>query len=190
MYQRLHVRTREFSSLTREIRHGTSRPDPQENRVSQVNRNVAGRVGSGRFNKFSYLAGRVGSGQEIFKFSRVRSGRVKPSKKIRGSGRPVKFDLTREKPCKFCHPGHDGEQRREAAALLLQQRQQYSNTKQQQSSTLYAYSTYQVQHNISGLEIGPFRLLPGYPADIPARTLPVHRAGSDLNTRRALGASG
>ena len=66
------------------------------------------RVGSGRFNAFSNLAGRVGSGQEVFKISRVRSGRVKTSQTFSrvGSGqvtrpdltRPVRFDLTLEKP--------------------------------------------------------------------------------------------
>ena len=33
--------------MTREIRHGASRPDPHETSVSQVNRNVTGRVGLG-----------------------------------------------------------------------------------------------------------------------------------------------
>ena len=50
-YQRLHVWTRELSSLTREIReirHGASRPDPHETRDSRVSRNVASRVGSGQ----------------------------------------------------------------------------------------------------------------------------------------------
>ena len=61
LYQRLHVWTRKFSPLTREIRHGPSRPDPHETRVSGVNRSVAGRVGSR---------------QEVFEISRVGSGQI------------------------------------------------------------------------------------------------------------------
>ena len=36
---------------------------------------------------------------------------------------------------------------------------------------------------LTPLEVGPFHLLPGYPAGIPGRTLLVERVGSDLNTR-------
>ena len=96
-HQRLHVWTSELSSLTREIRHGASRPDPHETSVSRVNRNVTGRVrlgqemfeisrgGSGRVNKFSNLSGRVkrfsnSSGQ-------VGSGQVKTSQNVRRAGR-------------------------------------------------------------------------------------------------------
>ena len=99
--------TRDFSTLTREKCHGSSRPDT-ETRILRVTRIVAGRVrkisksrDSGRVGSggFQNLAGRVGSGQEIFKISRVGSGRV-------GSGRvswpdptrPARFDPTREKP--------------------------------------------------------------------------------------------
>ena len=121
--------------MTREIRHGASRPDPHETRVSRVNRNAAGRVGSGqelfkisrvgsgRVNMFLTLVDRVGSGQQRFKSrasGRVRSrgfqnigGQVGSGPDISklsrvGSGqvtrpdptRPVRFDLTREKPRK------------------------------------------------------------------------------------------
>ena len=99
LYQRLHVWTRKFSPLTREIRHGPSRPDPHETRVSGVNRSVAGRVGS-----FRNIAVQVGSGQQVcksggsgrvgstvfFQISRVGSGRVRRCSKSHGSGR-VKF---------------------------------------------------------------------------------------------------
>ena len=44
----VHVCIRELSSLAREIRHGASRPDPHETRVSRVSRNVTGRAGSGQ----------------------------------------------------------------------------------------------------------------------------------------------
>ena len=66
-------------SLTREIRHRASQPDPHGTRASRVKPNAAGRVGSGqevfeifrvgsaRLNKFSSLAGRVGSGQQFSK---------------------------------------------------------------------------------------------------------------------------
>ena len=90
--------------MIREIRHGDSRPDPLETRVSRVNRNAAdrvgpgqevfeiSRVGSGRAYNFSNLVGRVGSSQDIFKFLRVGSGQVTyPTRRVR-------FDLTREKP--------------------------------------------------------------------------------------------
>ena len=40
------------------------------------------------------------------------------------------------------------------------------------------------------VEIGPFHLLPGYPAGIPGRTLSVRREGSDLNTRGYLESAG
>ena len=91
----IHALTRAFSTLTREKCHGSSRPDPREIYISRVTRIVAGRVGSGkeeisrvgsgrvrRFSKsrgsvrvgsggFQDLAGRVGSGQDVLKFSRV-----------------------------------------------------------------------------------------------------------------------
>ena len=91
----MYVWTRELSSSTREKHHGASRSDPHETRVSRVNRNVAGRVESGRVNMFSNLAGRVGStifsiiagrvgsGQEVFKHSRVRADRAKTSQNFR-----------------------------------------------------------------------------------------------------------
>ena len=62
---------RELLWLTREIRHGASRPDPHGTRVSRVNRNAAGRVerfsksrGSGRVRSrhLKIFASRVGSG--------------------------------------------------------------------------------------------------------------------------------
>ena len=71
-YQRLYVWTRELSSLTREVRHGASRPDPHEICVSRVNRNVADRVGSG---------------QQVFKISRVGSSQVETTQIFRGPGR-------------------------------------------------------------------------------------------------------
>ena len=111
-YQRLYLWTRELSSLTRDICHGGSGPDPHETCVSRVNRKVADRVGSGlvrrfanltgrvgsgqqfvtsrgsgRVNSFLNLAGRVGSRQKFFLISRVVSGRVKRPSKSRGSGR-------------------------------------------------------------------------------------------------------
>ena len=135
-YQRFDVWTPAFLALTREIRHGASRPDPHETRVSRVNRNAAGRVGSGqelfkisrvgsgRVNMFLTLVDRVGSGQQRFKSrasGRVRSrgfqnigGQVGSGPDISklsrvGSGqvtrpdptRPVRFDLTSEKPWYF-----------------------------------------------------------------------------------------
>ena len=66
----IHALTRDFSTLTREKFHESSRPDPHETRISRVNRIVTGRVGSGR----------VGSG-------RVGSGWVKTCRNSRGSGR-------------------------------------------------------------------------------------------------------
>ena len=78
--------------------------------------NLAGRVGSGRVNVsfkprgsglvgsrgFQTLAGRVGSSQVIYFFSRVGSGQVtRPD-----PTRPVKFDLTREKPWYFAPTYH------------------------------------------------------------------------------------
>ena len=108
-------------SLTRETRHGVSRPDPLGTRVSRVNRNATGRVGSGqevletsrvgRIGSTSFqisrvgsgrvgsrglqnLVGQVGSGREISKLSQVGSGQVTrpdPTK-------PVRCDVTREKP--------------------------------------------------------------------------------------------
>ena len=111
MYEYIHALTRDFSTLTRENCHGSSRPDSHETRISRVTRIVSGRVGSGqerfktsrsgrvrRFSKsrgsgqvgsggFQNLAGRVRSGQEVFKISRVGSGRVITSRNPRGSGR-------------------------------------------------------------------------------------------------------
>ena len=124
--------------MTHKIRHGASRSDPHETRVSRVNQNAAGRVrsgqevfeisrvgsarvnqvfqsrgsgrvGSGRLNSVSKLAGRVGSrsfhnlpgqvgsGRDTSKFSQVGSGlltRPDPT-------RPVRFGLTRKKPWKI-----------------------------------------------------------------------------------------
>ena len=40
------------------------------------------------------------------------------------------------------------------------------------------------------LEVVPFHLLPGYPAGIRGRTLPVQRVGSDLNNRGYLDPAG
>ena len=68
----IYALTRDFSTLAREKRHGSSRPDPHETRISRVTRIVAGRVGSG---------------QEDFKISRVGSGRVRRLSKSRGPGR-------------------------------------------------------------------------------------------------------
>ena len=95
----IHALTRDFSTLTREKRHGSSRPDPHETRISVSpelwrvgsgrvrrisNPRGSGRVGSGGFQN---LGGRDGSGEEAFKISRVGSGRVKTSRNSRGSGR-------------------------------------------------------------------------------------------------------
>ena len=69
--------------------------------ISRVTRIVAGRVGSGQEHfktsrvgsgrvgsgGFQNLAGRVVSGQEVFRISRVGSGRVRSFSKSRGSGR-------------------------------------------------------------------------------------------------------
>ena len=73
--RRIHAVTRDFSTLTREKCQGSSRPDPHETRISRVARIVAGRVGLGQ-EDFKNLVGRVESGQEVFKISRVGSGRV------------------------------------------------------------------------------------------------------------------
>ena len=51
-----------FSTLTRAICYGSSRPDPHETRTSRVTRSVAGRVGSGQQGFISRGLGRVGSG--------------------------------------------------------------------------------------------------------------------------------
>ena len=63
------------------------------------------RVGSGRVRRFSNLADRVGSGQDVSKFSRVGSGQDVLKISRVGSGRvstrPARFDPTREKPCSF-----------------------------------------------------------------------------------------
>ena len=69
--------TRDFSTSTREIYHGSNRPYPHEARTSRVTGSVAGRLGSGQQAFFQKLAGRVGSAQEVFKISRIESGRVK-----------------------------------------------------------------------------------------------------------------
>ena len=79
-----HAVTGDFSTLTREKFHGSSRPDPHETRISRVTRIVAGRVGSGQED---FKIPRVGSGQEVFKIPRVGSGRVRRFSKSRGSGR-------------------------------------------------------------------------------------------------------
>ena len=82
----IHAVTRDFSTLIREKCHGSSRPDPHETRISRVTRIVAGRVGSG---------------QEDFKISRVWSGRV-GSRRLEivtgwvGSADPTRPDPTRE----------------------------------------------------------------------------------------------
>ena len=66
--------TRDFSTLTREIHHWFSRPDPLETRTSRVTRSVAGRVGSGQH---TLKISRVGSG-------RVGSGRVRTKATVGG----------------------------------------------------------------------------------------------------------
>ena len=108
--------TREFSTLTREKCHGSSRPDPHETRISLVTRIVAGRVWSGgedfktsrvrsgRVRNISNLAGRVGSGQEVFKLSGVGSGRVKTSRNSHGSGHVSSPNLTRPNPQHLTRP--------------------------------------------------------------------------------------
>ena len=102
----IHALTDDFSILTREKCHGSSRPDPHETRISRGTRGVAGRVGSGRVGSgrvgsggfqnlagrvgsggFQNLAGRVGSGQDVSKFSRVGSGTQPNSRDLT---RPVK----------------------------------------------------------------------------------------------------
>ena len=105
-----HVLTRDFSTLTREIRHGSSRPDPHEIRTSRVTRSVASRVGSGRVgsgrvwsgrvNSLSNVAGRVGSCQDFSKS--LGSGGVRSFKRFQnlsgrvGSADPSRHDSTRE----------------------------------------------------------------------------------------------
>ena len=99
--RRIHAVTRDFSTLIRKKCHGSSRPDPHETRISRVTRIVAGRVGSGqedfkisrvgsgrvkRFSK-SRESGRVGSGREFSKSRGIGSGRVWRFSKSRGSGR-------------------------------------------------------------------------------------------------------
>ena len=95
--RRIHALTRDFSALTRETCHGSSRSDPHET----ASRGSPGlwRVGSGRVRRFSnladrvglrrleILAGRVGSGQDVSKSSRVGSGRVNTSRNSHGPGR-------------------------------------------------------------------------------------------------------
>ena len=97
--RRTHALSHDFSTLTREKCHGSSRPDPHDTRISRVTRIVASRVGSGRVRKISKPrgSGRVRSGQEVFKISRVGSGRVKRLSKPRGSGRVGSggFQITR-----------------------------------------------------------------------------------------------
>ena len=111
----IHALTRDFSTLTREKCHGSSRPDPHKTRISRVTRSVAGWVGSGQEHfkhrgsgrvgseGFQNLAGRVGSGQEVFKISRVGSSRVKTFRNSHESDRVRpdpnrEIDPTREKP--------------------------------------------------------------------------------------------
>ena len=65
--------TRDFSTSTREICHGSSRSDPREIRTSRVTRSVASRVGSGQ--QAFKSRGRIGSSQEVFKSH--GSGRVR-----------------------------------------------------------------------------------------------------------------
>ena len=116
--RRIHASTRDFSTLTREKCHGSSRPDPHETRISRVTPFVAGRVESGqedfkisqvgsggfqnltgrvkRFSK-SRGSGWVGSGQDVSKSSPVGSGQLtRPD-----PTRPARFDPTREKPWLF-----------------------------------------------------------------------------------------
>ena len=121
--------TGDFSTLTCEKCHGSSRPDPHGTRISRATRIVTGRigkglkdfktsrVGSGRVRRFSTIS-RVGSGR-VRRFSKSRgsvgSGRVKTSRNSRGSGRvgsgrvgrtrPAGFDPTREKPWYFADRG-------------------------------------------------------------------------------------
>ena len=82
----IHALTRDFSTLTREKCHASSRPDPHETRISRVTRIVAGRVGSGQED---FKISRVGSGRvrRFFKISRVGSGRDRRFSKSRGSSR-------------------------------------------------------------------------------------------------------
>ena len=54
--------------MTREIHDGAGRPDAHETRTPRVNQSVASEVGSGRVNRPSIVVGRVGSGQEAFKY--------------------------------------------------------------------------------------------------------------------------
>ena len=71
---------RERLSLTRVIRHGASQPDSHRTRVSRVNRNAAGRVGSGQEVLESHGSARLGS--TSFQISRFGSGRVKSYLKL------------------------------------------------------------------------------------------------------------
>ena len=111
-YQRLHVWTRELSTVTREIDHEASRPDRHEPRISRVNRSVArrvesgqqalkcrssgrsgrvGSIGSGRVDRVgsgrSGWVGSIGSGQEAFKsHGSGRGGSGQEVFKSHGSG--------------------------------------------------------------------------------------------------------
>ena len=88
--------TRDFSTLTREICHGSSRTDPHEARTSRVTRFVW-RVGSDRVSRLSSIAGRVGSGG--FKISRVGSGQVGPGQDVSNISRVESGqDPTRTRP--------------------------------------------------------------------------------------------
>ena len=73
----VHVWTRELSPLTSEIRHGASRSDPHETRVSQGQSECvgSGRFGSGRVRRCSKSrgSGRVGS-----RYVKKIAGRVGP----------------------------------------------------------------------------------------------------------------
>ena len=80
--------TRDFSTLTFEIYHGSSRPDPHETRTSRVPRSVPGRVGSG---------------QQAFKILQVSSGRVRMFSKPHGSGRVGSRGFTRRTDHELAH---------------------------------------------------------------------------------------
>ena len=100
-------RVREFSNLSGRVESGQG----------VFKSHGSGGVGSGGFK--SHGSGRVGSGRvrsgrfgsRGLKISRVGSSRFKTSQRFCGSGqvgsadltRPVRFDLTREQPCLFCH---------------------------------------------------------------------------------------
>ena len=84
--------TRDFSTLTREIYDGSSRPDPHKTRTSRATRGVEGRVGSTGF-QISRV-GRVWSGG--CQILRVGPGRVKRSSNL--AGQLTRPDPTRPDP--------------------------------------------------------------------------------------------